>query len=362
MRVSSYLLLILFLLLAVHCAAGSAHAQASKTNADASKFDEYVLEGDDVHTRLVRFARRIKLEPAAKQGYVIVYARRKQAGAGVKYDGEEWKRWAFYNLEAQGLKKEQYVIVYGGLREEAMIELWIVAKGARMPVPTPTARQEESVFCPAVNISGGFVFDRAQPLTFKAELSPGANPDHNLKSFNWTVSAGRIVSGQGTDTITVDASGSSDRAIRVSVEVQGLAPECENRSSTLSTLGLMPFNLDSFSNISCEDLKARLDNLAIYLQQQPELQGHIITYGGRIGMSNEAGAYAAAIKDYLVNTRGMDASRIVITDGGFREKLSGELWLTKPGAPSPSPTPSVDPKYVTRRGVIKTGYTLCPET
>ena len=40
----------------------------------------------------------------------------------------------------------------------------------------------------------------------------------------------------------------------------------------------------------------------------------------------------------MVNTRGMDAARIVAVDGGVRENISGEVWIVPSGTAPPKPT------------------------
>jgi len=324
--------------------ASEAHAQRRAEGFTPRKFDEYVLEGDEQWRRLERFARQLRREPG-KQAYVIVYASRLREGPGVHYDGESWKQWAWHNLKAQGLREEQFVIVNGGLRERDMIELWITPPGAPLPAPTPTAKEE--VVCPSVAVLGdGYLLRHEQPLTFKAHLSAFGVYSFPDVMFNWTVSSGQIVSGQGTDTITVDVSQASDRRITAAVEVVGLSHECKNRDSSTTVVGVVPFKLDEFGRIPTGDLKARLDNLAFYLQRDVALRAHIIIYDGRYGRRGAAKTWAAFMKNYLSNARGLDLERIDLLDGGYREELSGELWLTTRGAGTPPPSPTVDPKYV----------------
>ena len=114
---------------------------------------------------------------------------------------------------------------------------------------------------------------------------------------------------------------------------------------------------DEFGNISCEDELARLDNFAYHLRSASNLQGHVIVYGGRRGRRNEAKARAARMKYYLVRIRGLDPKRVITSDGGFREELSGELWIVRPGEPAPESTPTLSRKDVKIRGRVKVrGY------
>lgn len=103
---------------------------------------------------------------------------------------------------------------------------------------------------------------------------------------------------------------------------------------------------DEYSNIRFKDEKARLDNLAIYLQRGPEMKGYIIVYAGRRASSNEARARAWRAKNYLVGERGINAERIEVIDGGHREELEVELYLLPPSVPAPTATPTVEPSEV----------------
>lgn len=122
-----------------------------------------------------------------------------------------------------------------------------------------------------------------------------------------------------------------------------------------------PRNFDHFGNISCEDELARLDNFSNQLQSNLEAQGYIIVYGGRRGRRNEAKARAARMKFYLLQIRGLDAKRIFTLDGGYREELSGELWLVQHGESAPLPTPTVKLKDVKLKGRVKVRGYSCGE-
>jgi hypothetical protein len=91
---------------------------------------------------------------------------------------------------------------------------------------------------------------------------------------------------------------------------------------------------DEYGDIKFNDEKARLDNYAIQLQNDPTAQGEILAYGSCAG---EAQARADRAKDYLVNTRGIDAGRLTAVDGGCRsEGLLVQLWIVPTGATAPA--------------------------
>jgi len=112
---------------------------------------------------------------------------------------------------------------------------------------------------------------------------------------------------------------------------------------------------DEYGNIRFNDEKARLDNYAIQLQNSPGSQGVIIAFGSCEG---EAQARADRAKDYLVNTRGIEAGRITTVDGGCRAELTVQLWVVPSGADSPtadtsqsvSPCPACKKAAPKRRG------------
>jgi hypothetical protein len=118
-----------------------------------------------------------------------------------------------------------------------------------------------------------------------------------------------------------------------------------------------PRKFDVFGNVNCEVELARLDSFAIALQNDANLVGYVIIYGARTGPQNQAKARAARMYYYLVHSRGVNPKHVITMDGGFRETLMAELWLTKPGAPIPAPAPTVRAQDVRLRGRVSVyGY------
>ena len=185
--------------------------------------------------------------------------------------------------------------------------------------------------CPTVSVSCPSDVDQGSAITFSASAG-----DANV-TYNWSVSAGSISNGQGTSSITVDTAGLGGQTVTATVEVGGLDPSCSRTASCSTNVRTPPVNnptkFDEYGNIRFNDEKARLDNYAIQLQNQPGSQGYIIAYGSCEG---EAQARADRAKDYLVNTRGIDAGRLVTIDGGCRSDLLVQLWIVPTGADAPA--------------------------
>jgi len=103
---------------------------------------------------------------------------------------------------------------------------------------------------------------------------------------------------------------------------------------------------DSYGAISWEDEKAHLDNFAIALQHDPDSIGYIIVYAGRRACVNEAKDRVLRAKKYVVETRGIQASRIKWIDGGYREELTTILQPAPRGAPELTASPTLKPSEV----------------
>jgi hypothetical protein len=93
---------------------------------------------------------------------------------------------------------------------------------------------------------------------------------------------------------------------------------------------------DEYGDLNTLDENARLDNFSLTLQQNPNITAFIITFGKATAEATTRGNRA---KDYLVNTRGVDASRITMIDGGTVQTFKIELWTCPPNARPPAAGP-----------------------
>jgi hypothetical protein len=104
---------------------------------------------------------------------------------------------------------------------------------------------------------------------------------------------------------------------------------------------LVAREFDECDNCTFDDQKARLDNLAVELQNDPTTTAYIIAYGGRTSPISQVELLMTRARAYLTNERAIDGSRIVTINGGFREVDSVELWVVPRGAAAPRATPTV---------------------
>ena len=191
--------------------------------------------------------------------------------------------------------------------------------------------------CPAIEIVCPTNVGIDQPLTFSSRYTGGV-PANVTPVYNWTVSAGTIISGQGTDTIRVDTTGLAGQTVRASLSMGGYNLECSGDCGVSIPLP-KPINrkFDEFPDISRNDEKARLDNFGIELQHDPTATAYVVVYPGRSSKRAEVQHHANRVVDYLVNSRGLDQRRIVTLVGPAKDELKVELWITPQGATPPNP-------------------------
>ncbi len=364
-----------FLILVLLIAGGNSSAQSK-----ARKFDEFTVgigspeprwlesyeeQDKEFDLRILRYVKQLRKEGA--RPHIIAYSPRVA-------------EWEIYNrsiadmragqarskLSGQGFDYESIKAVNGGFREVATTELWIVPPGAQLPLPTPTVRPEDAAVCPFVRVSSlPYVPNLNGPLEFRAVVE--SNDKKIQPIFSWRVSQGKIVSGQGTDRIAVELPEGASGEVVAKVDVGGYSLECPVSTTAAiskTTFNVSHFKFDEYGDTCSGDEKARLDNLAIHVQNNPEAQVHVIYYGGRCYSScgydyprhrprrprkGEAEARVARIKPYLINSRGLEPDRIFVVNGGHRESWTAELWIVPKGARPPDPTPTVQPTDIQYR-------------
>ena len=191
--------------------------------------------------------------------------------------------------------------------------------------------------CPAIEISCPTNVALDQPLTFTSRYSGGV-PANITPVYNWTVSAGTIIEGQGTDTIKVDTRGLAGQTVRASLSMGGYTLECAADCAVSIPLPRpVGRRFDEFPDISRNDEKARLDNYAIELQNDPTATGYVIVYPGRTSKRADVQDHFGRVIEYLVHSRGIDQSRIKTIEGPKRDQLHVDLWITPQGATPPNP-------------------------
>ena len=203
--------------------------------------------------------------------------------------------------------------------------------------------------CPfPVNLSAPTQVNEGEIITYTADVTYTGSA---ALIYTWTVSPAstRVLSGSGTPTITVDSTGLSGQRITATLMVDDGSGETACRQTAQASTFVPPTpprenrsrEFDVCCSCSFDDQKARLDNLAVELQNDPATTSYVIAYGGRTSRVGQANRLGARARDYLVSERRIDPSRIIVMNGGFREEDCVELWIVPRGATPPEANPTV---------------------
>lgn len=104
---------------------------------------------------------------------------------------------------------------------------------------------------------------------------------------------------------------------------------------------------DRYSDLVFEDEKARLDNFAIYLNEDKSAwKAYVVGYPAPDGVA-AARARTDQARRYLISI-GLDENRILTVIAGQRDKLTIELYALPPDLPAPTPNPKTTPSAVDR--------------
>ena len=190
----------------------------------------------------------------------------------------------------------------------------------------------EECTCPTVSVTGpSAVVQSGETMTFTANVSGGSQTD---VTYNWSVDQGTIIEGQGTPIITVDTDGLRDTTVTASVDVGGLCGNCPGNASDTGVVAPGPeaILIDQFGPLPNDEVRVRIDNLFIRLQNEPNATGYIINYGP----AGDVTRRERLIRDHI-RLRRYDASRVVIVNGGEEAEIRTNIWLVPVGADPPTP-------------------------
>ena len=168
--------------------------------------------------------------------------------------------------------------------------------------------------------------------------------------YNWNVSAGRVTSGLGTPTITVDSTGLGDKTITASLDVNDEVYDNKCKQSLTVPTHVkpqpippvvtppQPFRCDEFPVKTHDEAKARFDNCVIQVQNTPDAQLYIVINPGtdKAGASrNSYNQLEKLARDYMVNRLHFDPRRLVIVKGPASQTSTFTMWIVPPGANPP---------------------------
>ncbi|HYG79664.1 MAG TPA: hypothetical protein VD861_04715 [Pyrinomonadaceae bacterium] len=186
------------------------------------------------------------------------------------------------------------------------------------------------------------VYERGSPIKFRAQVS---GVDGSLaRTYRWTVARGTIQGTGDTQEITVaDYCPTDEVTATVEVVVEGCDPVTVSYTCKVECQETEVCRVfDSYEDLRFNDEKARLDNFAIQLQQEPGSQGYYVAYSGN-GKSGRVDANSRAERalNYLATVRGINRSRVKVVTSSREECFTVVLWLCPIGG-TPEPQPELD--------------------
>ncbi|HSS22017.1 MAG TPA: hypothetical protein VLL54_18230 [Pyrinomonadaceae bacterium] len=265
----------------------------------------------------------VHLSARATSNYPISY-RWTTNGGRVTGDGDS-VTWDLSGLQPGYYKA--YVDIDTGSGDEACQAFASTSVLVKSCPPVKPTCPNVAIECPDQVVVG-------EPLTFRSAVTGGTG--NVRQTYNWTVSAGHITGGQGTDTITVDTTGLDGQSVTATLSMGGYNLDCSATCTVQFPVPVKCRKFDEFPAISYNDEKARLDNYAIELQNDPTATAYVIVYPGQSGKPGDVQKQTTRLVDYMVNSRGISPQRIVTLVGPPRDVLDIELWLCPQGAKPPS--------------------------
>lgn len=279
---------------------------------------EVVTEGDSSSPAVIQ----LKATAVSPDGNPIRYAWRVAAGR-VTGEGPA-VQWDLSGLSPGTYRA--YVDIDTGTGEQLCHAFSSTAVVVKRRVPPPPSCPTVRISCPESTIAGA-------PIDFTANVTGGT--PNVTPVYNWVVTAGNIISGQGTNSIRVDTKGLAGQTIRATLAMGGYPLDCSDSCTIQFPVPVECRKFDEFPDIQRNDEKARLDNFAIDLKNDPSATGYVIVHPGTKARPGEAQARTDRILDYLINSRGMDGHRLVPLVGSSRPQLLVELWTCPQGAKRP---------------------------
>lgn len=194
--------------------------------------------------------------------------------------------------------------------------------------------------CPNIKLSGPAGITRVgEPMAFSAIVDE--NNAKLIGTYNWTISAGTIIEGQGTPAIKVDTNGLGSQAITATLTLTFTGFQlCENNLSEVGVVEEIPKAVlfEKTTNQTCEFRQMVMDGYFTQLNNDPSAAGYIFTFGSPRTVAKLERQMRANLK-----WRKYDESRITFINGGGRSKKATiEFWVVPAGAEIPKPEPPVE--------------------
>jgi hypothetical protein len=128
--------------------------------------------------------------------------------------------------------------------------------------------------------------------------------------FKWTISSGKIISGEDTNSITIDTD-TTNGDLKIDLEAENNGTVCSHSISLQQIACILPREMDRYGNLPLDAEYARLDNVAaVFIREPAESQIFIIVQNSGKNDAAESLARIVRAKKYLTGRRKIDSAKI----------------------------------------------------
>lgn len=194
----------------------------------------------------------------------------------------------------------------------------------------------EKLVCPILSVTGpSAMLDYDKPLNFKLDIDKKLYPNTKVK---WTVSYGKILSGEDSESIKVENLSSAGMETIAIAEVIGLPERCEKTASAsylICPVSPASEKVDEFGKVTSNNLKEKIKKLSQKLKENPNSTAIIVKSPAK--NANKLNVYRKLqlILDHLKSDE-INEERINFQIVSNDDETT-EFWLVSAGAAIPSP-------------------------
>lgn len=183
--------------------------------------------------------------------------------------------------------------------------------------------------CPKFSMSGprGIIVEPGETATYIAEID-AKGQTLNIE-YIWSISGGKIISGQGTPTLAVEQL--ETEGLQVTVVIKGFPDGCTNAHTETAAIKshFNPLASDEFGKLKPADERGRLDAFLSDLNKEPDFNGYIVSRFPKSMGASVIRKRIKRMKDHIFTVRKIPKDRVVILVGSS-ESDSTVLWLLPP--------------------------------
>ncbi len=197
------------------------------------------------------------------------------------------------------------------------------------------SQNNQTVNCPTANVRGGGIPKFGEITYFTTDVS-GISSENLI--YNWKVTVGKIIKGQGTSVIEVQVPDYWSDNLMAEVEIEGFPEGCSNKYVEMAVIvdSPKPYLIERFSSQATRIDKAQLDNLISELQNNPSATAYIIEYFARNTPQKVINQKIRKIWNYLINVKKQDKEKFKILISSLDENMT-VFWIIPNGAEFPKP-------------------------